>query len=65
MYTISGFDEYLSHLSFQLFESFVGLFQRKAMVYFCDESAGGSRYHRKRMEEALTNSFPMSSLPNF
>ena len=26
-------------------------FQRKAMVYFCDESAGGSKYHEKMIEE--------------
>ena len=26
-------------------------FQRKAMVYSCDESAGGSKYHEKMIEE--------------
>ena len=25
--------------------------QRKAMVYYCDESAGGSKYHEKMIEE--------------
>ena len=26
-------------------------FQRKPMVYFCNESAGGSKYHEKMIEE--------------
>ena len=26
-------------------------FQRKAMLYFCNESAGGSKYHEKMIEE--------------
>lgn len=39
-------------LVFSIIQSFRVTFQRKAMVYFCDESAGGSRCHRKMMEEA-------------
>ena len=40
-------------------------FQRKAMVYSCDESAGGSKYHEKMIEElnSLFQGVPSLTLP--